>query len=53
MEEIGLCEIDCTESMKYCCICCPEKENCNTQCGDLDNYEYTENCPDYVKGEKE
>ncbi len=32
MEEIGLCEIDCTESMKYCCICCPKKEECNVIC---------------------
>ena len=23
------------------------EEECKTQCGDLDKYEYTENCPDY------
>ena len=44
---IGHCKLDCTEGLDYCCICCPKKEECKTQCGDLDKYEYTENCPDY------
>lgn len=35
------------EQEEYCCICCPKKEECKTQCDDLDKYEYTENCPDY------
>lgn len=46
---IGHCELDCPEGLDYCCICCPKKEECKTQCDDLDSYEYTENCPDYVK----
>ena len=45
---IGHCKLDCTEGLDYCCICCPKKEECKTQCGDLDKYEYTENCPDYL-----
>lgn len=49
IEEIGLCEIDCSEGMRYCCICCPQKEECKVKCDRLDSYEYTENCPDYAK----
>ena len=33
---IGHCKLDCTEGLDYCCICCPKKEECKTQCGDLD-----------------
>lgn len=28
-----------------CCICCPENESCNTQCGEKDKHEYAESCP--------
>lgn len=48
----GKCRLSCSEGMDYCCICCPKKEECTTPCGDLDRYEYTENCPDYVKKER-
>lgn len=27
-----------------CCICCPENESCNTQCGEKDGHEYAESC---------
>ena len=30
-----------------CCICCPENENCNTQCGEKDEHEYADHCPYY------
>ena len=30
-----------------CCICCPENERCNTQCGEKDELEYAEDCPYY------
>ena len=36
-----------------CCICCPENESCNTQCGEKDGHEYAENCPYYWVPETE
>lgn len=43
----GKCRLRCTEGMDYCCICCPKKEECRTQCDTLDSYELAENCPYY------
>lgn len=45
----GKCSLSCPENLDYCCICCPNKEEYKTQCDNLDSYEYTENCPEYVK----
>lgn len=28
----GKCNLECTENMDYCCICCPKKETCTAQC---------------------
>lgn len=36
---IGRCELNCTEGLYYCCICCPKKEECRMQCDTLDSYE--------------
>lgn len=32
-----------------CCMECEKHEECNILCDDLDQYEYMEECPDYVK----
>lgn len=45
----GKCNLECTEGMDYCCICCPKKDNCTAQCDYLDMYEYTEECRHYRK----
>lgn len=47
----GKCNLECTENMDYCCICCPKKEKCTAQCEFLNMYEYTEECRHYRKGE--
>lgn len=49
----GKCNLECTENMDYCCICCPKKEKCTAQCEFLDMYEYTEECRHYRKGERQ
>ena len=35
-----------------CCLECEKHEECNILCDDLDQYEYMEECPDYVKEEE-
>ena len=34
---------------RKCCMECERREECNILCDDLDQYEYMEECPDYVK----
>ena len=46
------CNLECTENMDYCCICCPKKDSCNAQCDYLDLYEYTQDCRYYRKEEQ-
>ncbi len=35
--------------IRKCCMECEKHEECNILCDDLDQYEYMEECPDYVK----
>lgn len=35
--------------IRKCCMECEKREECNILCDDLDQYEYMEECPDYVK----
>lgn len=51
-KEKGMCKLLCTEGEDYCCICCQKRSECRWQCDDLDDYEYTEDCPNYVKEKK-
>lgn len=37
---------------RKCCMECERHEECNILCDDLDQYEYMEECPDYVKENK-
>lgn len=46
---MGYCKLECPEGEPYCCICCPKQEECGMECDDMDSYEYTEDCPNYVK----
>lgn len=45
------CRIECVfdKENHKCCMECEEFECCIGVCESLDNYEYTEECPDYVK----
>ena len=45
------CRIECVfdKENHKCCLECEEFEHCIGVCDSLDNYEYTEECPDYVK----
>lgn len=38
--------------IRKCCMECEKHEECNILCDDLDQYEYMEECPDYVKENK-
>ena len=46
----SVCAFD--EENYKCCLECEEYESCIDVCVSLDNYEYTEECPDYVKEEE-
>jgi len=43
------CKNYCLYGQNACCLECQIKDQCNIQCDDLDQYEYMEECPDYVK----
>lgn len=45
------CRIKCAESEDnhMCCLECPDFDDCPVQCEFLDEYEFVEDCPDYVK----
>lgn len=37
------------QDIHKCCLECEKYEECTILCDDLDQYEYMEECPDYVK----
>lgn len=47
---IGNCAIN--ENNHMCCLECPDHEKCPMRCDSLDEYEFAEDCPDYVEEEK-
>ena len=49
------CNIECVvdKTNHKCCLECEEYECCDMVCGCLDSYEYTEECPDYVKEDED
>lgn len=46
---MGYCKLDCPSGETECCICCDMQDSCQCRCDDMDNYEYAEECEDYVK----
>lgn len=46
------CRNICPFGQDKCCLECPDQEECQIQCDDLDAYEFVENCPDYAKEDK-
>lgn len=52
---MGVCRLSCSkhpDKEMECCICCEETEFCKDKCDDMDNYEYAEDCPDYLTENK-
>lgn len=49
------CKEQCTFGLEYdqCCIKCERYPECPAICDSLDEYEFTENCPSYIKGEED
>lgn len=45
------CRNICPFGQDKCCLECPDQEECQIQCDDLDAYEFVENCP-YYAGDK-
>ena len=45
------CKEQCTFGLEYaqCCIKCERYPECPAICDSLDEYEFTENCPSYIK----
>ena len=45
------CKLKCVvdKDIHKCCLECEKYEECTILCGDLDQHEYMEECPDYVK----
>lgn len=37
------------ENIHKCCMECKRYSECRAVCDELDRYEFTEDCPDYVK----
>ncbi len=46
-----VCNVD--ETNHKCCLECEKYEECNILCDDLDQHEYMEECPDYVKEDED
>lgn len=52
---MGICRLSCLKHPgkgMECYICCEEAEFCKDKCDDMDNYEYAEDCPDYLTENK-
>lgn len=49
------CRIECVVDKENTCCCleCEKYEECTILCDDLDQYEYMEECPDYVKEDED
>lgn len=49
------CRIECVIDKKntFCCLECEKYKECNILCDDLDQHEYMEECPDYVKEDED
>ena len=50
---MGRCKLDCPEVETECCICCAKQDSCQCRCDDMDNYEYAEECEEYITEDKE
>lgn len=46
---MGYCKIDCLHGETERCIYCTKQDSCQYRCDDMDNYEYAEDCEDYVE----
>ena len=48
------CMLKCIEyeDNHMCCLECPDFDGCPVQCEFLDSCEFVENCPNYVKEDK-
>ena len=47
------CIINQRKRISKCCLECEKYEECTALCDDLDLYEFTENCPNYVKEDED
>ena len=49
------CKLKCVvdQDIHKCCLECEKYEECTILCDDLDQYEYMEECPDYVKEDED
>jgi hypothetical protein len=47
------CKNYCLYGQNACCLECPDHVDCQMQCDALDEYEFAEDCPDYVKEEED
>lgn len=46
-----ICSVD--PGIHKCCLECEKYKECNILCDDLDQHEYMEECPDYVKEDED
>lgn len=46
-----ICSVD--PDIHKCCLECEKCKECDILCDDLDQYEYMEECSDYVKEDKD
>lgn len=51
---MGRCKLECPDGETGCCICCEKQDTCLGKCNTIDDYEYAEQCDEYVEeGENE
>ena len=46
---MGRCKLDCPDGETECCICCSKQDSCQCKCNTIDDYEYSEECDEYVE----
>ena len=46
---MGRCKLECPDSETECCICCSKHDSCPFKCNTIDDYEYSEECDEYVE----
>lgn len=49
---MGYCKLECPDGETKCCVYCEKQDGCDNRCNMMDDYEYTEDCEDYIKEEE-
>ena len=49
---MGYCKLECPDGETKCCVYCEKQDGCDNRRNMMDDYEYVEDCEDYIKEEE-